>query len=68
MKFVLYPHISPYHRDTYCNLAFPAFIIKAAKAAYKRTKGAHMLNSKNIDKWNNMKFGLVLSGGGAKGA
>ena len=27
-----------------------------------------MLNSKNIDKWNNMKFGLVLSGGGAKGA
>ena len=27
-----------------------------------------MLNGKNIDKWNNMKFGLVLSGGGAKGA
>lgn len=27
-----------------------------------------MLNSKNIDKWNDMKFGLVLSGGGAKGA
>ena len=27
-----------------------------------------MLNSKNIDKWNDMKFGLVLSGGGSKGA
>ncbi len=27
-----------------------------------------MLNGKNTDKWNSLRFGLVLSGGGAKGA